>query len=203
MSTAGDEMPGKKPNAKVLQVPRRIGRTSAAMADFLVDKSEYVLGIEPDGQRSLKDLRVRLELFTQSVREARLATTALALAAVESFLESHEERRRAIERISMDRYKSNDLFAFEHYGRLVHDLPEVQAYFSRSRRGTAKGGSQCLICGSMGDVVDKHARVKMPGGTPRALRWLVSTRTLLSRMDFRGIRMLQCAAIALTRIRRH
>src|ERR1700730_15747941 len=50
--TASEEGPGKKPRAKVFSVPRRVGRTSSAVADFLVDKSEYVLGVEPDGKRS-------------------------------------------------------------------------------------------------------------------------------------------------------
>ena len=30
---------------KKMNVPRRAGKTSAALADFLVDKSEYVLGV--------------------------------------------------------------------------------------------------------------------------------------------------------------
>src|SRR6266851_1285703 len=60
--TAGSDE-GKKSKAKSFLVPRRTGRTSSPMADFLVDKSEYVLGVEPDGKRSEADLALRLDLF--------------------------------------------------------------------------------------------------------------------------------------------
>ena len=63
--TAGADASAKKPRAKVFQVPRRVGRTSSAVTDFLVDKSEYVLGVEPDGKRSPDDLQQRLSLFRQ------------------------------------------------------------------------------------------------------------------------------------------
>jgi CRISPR-associated protein Csd1 len=163
--TAGDVEPGKKPKVKMFQIPRRAGRTSSAVADFLVDKSEYVLGVEPDGKRSADDLRVRLGLFLRSVREAREATGNLALAAVEAFVESGEERGSAVGRVLAEGYKSNDLFAFEYHGRLVHELPEVREYFSRSRRAGTAGGVQCLICGSTAPPVKKHPAVRIPGGT--------------------------------------
>jgi len=163
--TAATEAPGKRPRAKTFSVPRRVGRTSAAIADFLVDKSEYVLGVEPEGKRSTKDLQQRQELFRQKVRAARQATGVAALDAVQAFLESGAQRERAVQRLSAAAYVSNDLFAFQYRGELVHDLPEVQAYFSVSRRANAEGGSQCLICGGTGPTVDKHPSVKIPGGT--------------------------------------
>lgn len=162
-TASGDE--GKKAKAKVLSIPRRLGRTSSAVADFLVDKSEYVLGVEPDGKRSESDLAVRRRLFRRSVQDACEATQAPSLLAVMQFLSSGEERQRVIERISVEGYKSNDLFAFEYGGRLVHELPDIQAYFSRSRRAAAGAGAQCLICGSTAVPVPKHPSVKVPGGT--------------------------------------
>lgn len=167
-TSGGDE--GKKPRPKVFSIPRRVGKTSGAVADFLVDKSEYILGVEPDQKRSASDLAARLELFRQSVRDAQQSPPIPALAAVSAFLASDEERGRAVERISADGYKSNDLFAFEYEGKLIHELPEVQAYFSRFRRRPkqAKGkvkGAQCLICGSIAAPVEKHPVVKIPGGT--------------------------------------
>lgn len=165
MPTVADDLPGKKPRAKTFQIPRRTGRTAAPRADFLVDKSEYVLGIEPDEKRSEADLRLRMTLFRESVRQAYVATDLMSLSAVQAFLESDEERGCAVERISTDGYNSNDLFAFEYHGELVHELPEVRKYFSRLRRTTDSGGAQCLICGSSAMPVDKHPSVKIPGGT--------------------------------------
>ena len=165
MPTTGEDTPGKKPRAKVFQIPRRAGRTSAAAPDFLVDKSEYVLGAEPDGKRSVDDLQVRLELFRQSVQAALDATKAPALAAVTAFIGSEEERKRAVDRVSAEGYKSNDLFAFEHHGQFVHEVPEVQSYFTRTRHDTTEAGVQCLICGTRSAPAEKHPAVKIPGGT--------------------------------------
>src|SRR6266481_1948322 len=65
ISTLSEQGPKKKLAPKVMSIPRRSGRTSAAMPDFLVDKSEYVLGIEPDGKRKPEDLERRRELFAE------------------------------------------------------------------------------------------------------------------------------------------
>lgn len=163
--TAGEAEPGKKPRAKVLSIPRRRGKTSGPAADFLVDKSEYVLGVEPDGKRSQEDLAERLGLFRKSVREALATTKIPALAAVSGFLESDAERGQAIEHISAQGYQSNDLFAFQYHGQLVHEVPEIQKYFSVLRRSVAGTGRQCLICGATAVPVKKHPSVKVPGGT--------------------------------------
>ena len=164
-TTGSDADARKKARPKVFQIPRRTGRTSAAVADFMVDKSEYVLGVEPDGKRSDEELRMRLGLFRQCVQDAVAAIESPALVAVEAFLESDAERGRAGERIVQFGYKSNDLFAFEYRGQLVHELPAIQAYYSRYRRTSAVNGTQCLICGAIASAVDKHPAVKIPGGT--------------------------------------
>lgn len=162
--TAGADE-GKKSKPKSFFIPRRAGRTSSSVADFLVNKSEYVLGIEPDGKRSESDLATRRGLFRQRVQDAARVTGEVGLNATAAFLASDEERRRAVEALPADGYKSNDLFAFECDGQLVHDLPEVQRYFSHIRRSVAKEGAQCLICGTTAAPVDKHPAVKIPGGT--------------------------------------
>jgi CRISPR-associated protein Csd1 len=164
LPTAGGEE-GSKAKAKVLYIPRRDGRTAAPKADFLVDKSEYVLGIEPDGKRSEVDLARRRELFSNSVSAAFANTQQPSLAAVLAFLQSDDERRRASEQLAADGYKSNDLFAFRHRDKLVHELPDVRTYFSRTRRAGSSEGAQCLICGMTAAPVDKHPAVKIPGGT--------------------------------------
>ena len=47
----------------------------------------------------------------------------------------------------------------------MHALPEVQAYFSRSRGRAGGQSAQCLLCGAAAAPVDKHPPVKIPGGT--------------------------------------
>lgn len=160
--------PKGKLRPKTLSVPRRAGRTSRPQADFLVDKSEYVLGVQSDDaqkKRSEQDLNQRRALFLAQVREARQTTGVPALAALERFLESEETRERTIQRLSASGFASNDLFAFELHGRLIHDLSEVRSYFSAVRRSATPEGLQCLVCGKRAPAVDKHPSVKIPGGT--------------------------------------
>jgi CRISPR-associated protein Csd1 len=163
--TAGPEEAGRKTRGKVFQIPRRIGRTSSPVADFLVDKSEYVLGVEPDRKRKPDDLRARLELFRKEVGEAFKATETPALAAVDHFLANDPERGLAIEKLSAAGYASNDLFAFQYRGKFVHELADVKAYFSRKRRSASGDGVQCLVCGTIAAPVEKHPAVKIPGGS--------------------------------------
>jgi CRISPR-associated protein Csd1 len=154
---------------KKLSIPRRAGRTSAAAPDFLVDKSEYVLGIcrqeKLTKARKPEDLARRLQLFGDAIKEAQSATGSPGLSAIADFLSNVEGRSRCAVEAETGGYQNNDLFAFEYQGRLVHDLPEVQAYFSASRRYTTGAGVQCLVCGQERPPVDKHAGIKLPGGT--------------------------------------
>lgn len=159
---------GKKARGKTMQIPRRAGRTSAATADFLVDKSEYVLGIQPDDvakPRKPEELAARMGLFRDSVRRAFDATGVPALLALSDFLGNEEERGQAAAQLSASGYSANDLFAFEYRGEFIHEVPELRKYFSESRRPANENGVQCLICGLVAAPVEKHPAVRVPGGT--------------------------------------
>jgi len=163
--TVGEPEKGKKPRAKVLEIPRRRGRTSGAAADFLVDKSEYVMGVHPEGTRSEEELAERLGLFRESVAAANEGAPCAGLAAVLAFLDDVGERQKAIAQVSSDGYVSNDLFAFEYRGGFVHDVPAVREYFSKMRRAAPVDSMQCLICGARTTPIRKHPLVKVRGGS--------------------------------------
>jgi CRISPR-associated protein Csd1 len=153
---------------KKLNIPRRNGRTVGAVADFLVDKSEYVLGVCHQDKlakpRKPEELAKRRALFRDAIDEACQATGAPSLMAVGGFLRNQEELDRCASEADAGGYKNNDLFALSYLDRLVHDYPEVQAYFSGSRGKTTGAGVPCLVCGSQRAPVDKHPGVKLPGG---------------------------------------
>jgi CRISPR-associated protein Csd1 len=154
---------------KRFSIPRRTGRTSAASPDFLVDKSEYVLGVCRQEQlpkpRKPTDLAKRSGLFRAAVAAAYDSTGLAPLKAVIDFLSDREERERCAAAAEAEGYKNNDLFAFRYQGGLVHDIPEVQAYFSSWRGSSTEPGVQCLVCGRTRAPVDKHPGVRVPGGT--------------------------------------
>lgn len=154
---------------KKLSIPRRVGRTSKAVADFLVDKSEYVLGVCRQEKlakpRAPEELAKRLGLFRASVEAVWRETGSPALQAVVDFLGNSEERGRSAAEASAGGYSNNDLFAFEYEGAFVHDLAEAQAYLSRSRASPPGPGVQCLVCGRPRPPVDKHPGIRVPGGS--------------------------------------
>jgi CRISPR-associated protein Csd1 len=166
--TAVPQGPKGRLVAKTMQIPRRTGRTSENLADFLVDKPEYVLGVVPDADLSEKRLG-RLEprrlLFLGEIEKAAAATSHSGLESVALFLKSDSERREAVAKLQHHGYASNDLICFEVLGRLVHEDPQVRGYFSARREPSSAASSQCLICGEVRSPVDKHPSVQIRGGS--------------------------------------
>ena len=80
----------------------------------------------------------------------------------------------------------------------VHDAPEIQEYYSRSRRRSAEGGKQCLICGVMAVAVDKHPAVKIPGGTSSGIALMSFNSDAFESYGLSRNPMRRCAAIART-----
>lgn len=168
ISTAIPQGPKGKPVAKTMQIPRRAGRTSGDLADFLVDKPEYVLGIVPDtdlSERRMKRLEPRRLLFLEEIEKAATATSHAGIGAVAAFLRSDSERGGIVAKLQQQGYASNNLICFEVQGRLVHQDPQVRSYFSTRRAGSGERSSQCLMCGEFRPLVDKHPSVQIRGGS--------------------------------------
>jgi len=166
--TAMPQGPKGKPVAKTMQIPRRAGRTSGDLADFLVDKPEYVLGIVPDtdlSEKRTQRLEPRRQLFLAEVEKAATAAANDDLRAVVAFLQSDSERSKCAGMLQQQGYASNDLLCFEVLGRLVHEEPQVRGYFSTRRAASSERNSQCLICGELRPPVDKHPSVQIRGGS--------------------------------------
>ncbi|MGO9113128.1 MAG: type I-C CRISPR-associated protein Cas8c/Csd1, partial [Thermoguttaceae bacterium] len=166
--TAMPQGPKGKPVAKTMQIPRRAGRTSGDLADFLVDKPEYALGVVPDtdlSEKRMQRLEPRRLLFLAEVEKAATATANADLKAVVGFLQSDSERSRCVGMLQQQSYASNDLLCFEVQGRLVHEEPQVRGYFSTQRAASGGQSLQCLICGQFRPPVDKHPSVQIRGGS--------------------------------------
>lgn len=164
-STVTEQGAKRKPLPRMMAIPRRSKRTSGPLADFLVDKSEYVLGVEPDHKRTPADLAVRHRLFSDFVLRAANETRNPCLAAVAAFTTSDNARTAAADELAKEGYASNDLLAFEVQGSLVHELPQVQAYFSAQRHAHSGPFAHCLVCGTAAIPVEKHQGIKLRGGS--------------------------------------
>lgn len=155
--------------ARWFQVPKHSGRTSGDKAEFLCDKAEYVFGV---GDRQLKKLKNRQDLFRQEIEKAAAATGDAGLQAVHSFLQA--VFTGVVDVKLPNDLAPDDLFAFVYVTDmdvLVSDRPAVVSYWT-ALRGAGQHvepscrGYQCLVTGQRCAQVDKHPVIKkVPGGT--------------------------------------
>ena len=169
LSSTATAAEGEKPRPKTMYIPRRRGRTSAAVPDFLVDKSEYVLGVDSTAAgrepRPPEELARRRALFGELVKKAAEEIGSEPLATITQFLDSDTERTRCVTELEVRGFAGNDLFTFEYLGQLAHEAPGVREWFSGARQEKGAPMSQCLVCGNVRPAVDKHPLVRVPGGT--------------------------------------
>ncbi|MCP4662526.1 MAG: type I-C CRISPR-associated protein Cas8c/Csd1 [bacterium] len=160
-----------RPVAKTFKVPREPGRTSGDRANFLIDKAEYALGIDPETDpakvRAAEKLAKRFALFRERVAQCLEATGDAGVAAVHAFLEDLAAGWQTVE--LPEGCAGNDLFAFV-YGtesQPVTDRKAVRDYWKSLRRlvpGTVVGERLCLITGTTGPPARKHTILKhVPG----------------------------------------
>ncbi len=178
------EAPGKDakgrprgvPKPPLRWIPRRSDRTSGDLAEFLVDKSEYVFGLDPkgvgkgDGTRNIRLTRLRA-LFLERVRSSSAALPGNeALAAVVKFLERDVPAKVRSVLTNPGNLKPEQLarcliaFVYEPDGgnQCVHEGSAVRSYFRgllESPEGKSRG--QCLVTGANDAVLTRlHAKPK-------------------------------------------
>jgi CRISPR-associated protein Csd1 len=163
--------PRGSPKAAGRPIPRRSDRTSQDRAEFLVDKAEYVFGIDPVGKRSADTLRTRRGLFRAAVEEAAIRVPSSAgLQAVLAFLQgdipAELQQLLAAQTEREKGERSSALFAFVHEPdggvRCVHDEPAVKEYW---REGLESEGAEergrCLVTGKVDVPLTRlHAKPK-------------------------------------------
>ncbi len=165
------------------EVPLQPGRTSGDLAFAFVDKPEYVLGIDPAGQRPASKLATRAALFQQIVADCAGATGDPAARAVADFLASLPPTRTLLLDKLPEDLAANDMIAFRvgEDVRLVHQLPAVRGWWKAQRQPAASGDGEARFrCLVSGDPVDEPGLVPLikpvPGGTPSGVA-LVSFNT--------------------------
>jgi CRISPR-associated protein Csd1 len=195
-----------KPKPPSRPVPRRSDRTSGAKAEFLVDKAEYVLGVDPKGTRGEDQLEHRRGLFRDLVRSAREDVKSDALTAVEAFLDQVVpiELRQLVtpEKANEKVERAGEWFGFiyEPDGGLsaVHDDPEVKAWF-RARLGDEGSGlrGDCLVTGKA-DVPLTRLHGKPKGIPPKGKTKGGVPLTSVNAAAFKsyGLDDIQCAPIS-------
>lgn len=189
-------------------VPRRSDRTIATYAEFLVDKAEYVFGIDPTGKRAAEQLAKRKELFTARVAEVARELDLPSLHAVEAFLRAPVPQEIELllrpEKESEKNDRAGALFAFVHDPdggvAAVHDDPRVRAWFARTLDAAEESTlGQCLVTGRENVPLTRlHAKPK--GIPPRSLTkgGVPITSTNAAAFNSYGLEHIGCAPVSRT-----
>lgn len=164
-----------------IPIPRRSGRTSGDCAEFLVDKSDYVLGWDPSGKTTQEKAAKRHVLYRALVEKALAVQSSgsqeeEALQALLAFISKDpvsrsQPVREVLERCVSEKDKkelSSAFFSVE-YGPIgptpIHLLPGVRAFWKSTRCDEKAADAKCLVTGQPCVPVDKHPQLKnVPGG---------------------------------------
>lgn len=150
-------------------VPRRSDRTVQDQAEFLVDKAEYVFGLDPAEKRAPGKLENRKRLFRESVANALGELKTPALASVIAFLDhplpKELEQILRPEKESEKLERAGQLFGFVYDPdggvTAVHDDPKVRTWLgSRSSDDEPEMVGQCLVTGIEAPLTRLHAKPK-------------------------------------------
>jgi CRISPR-associated protein Csd1 len=166
LETEGKRKP--RPVPKSFLVPRQPVRTSGARAFFLVDKAEYLLGIDPDEKRPKSKLEARFQLFRREVATCLEKTGDEGVQAVAFLLEDIASTK--VEVKLPEECAANDLFGFVYapdIELLVSSRPRVIEYWKELRKAEEDvKRERCLVTGKIEPPTDLHIQLKkLPGAS--------------------------------------
>lgn len=156
---------GNKTVPMTINAPYNGKRAAADKANFLVDKSDYVFGLNPEADAKIqKKLPNRFALFRDLVIAGTSQVQHPHYDAVAKFLQSWDRANPdAVEQLVKVGLNPEDLtsanFAFKIVGEtgFIHDLPEVRSYWAKQASDSANGSSGfCLITNDESSLAQLH-----------------------------------------------
>jgi CRISPR-associated protein Csd1 len=150
------------------EIPRRSIRPGKVMKpEFLVDNAQYVFGVETENAATKKQIPMDeyRNSFLELLKKAQTAVASEQIDSVIAFLESETQRQRCIDQLRQEPFVSNDLFTFRVGDVMLDEVPELRAYWEQLMAAASeqRESGQCLLCGELKPLVDKHDSVKLPG----------------------------------------
>jgi len=196
------EVPGPKGKKKTktilrklpVRIPRQSGRTSADVAEFLVDKADYVFGWDPSGKTKPTKLPIRAGRYRNRVEHLRRALQgdsfeARAVDLFLAFLSQPPEARSTPLREKWESLGSEadrkDLatafflpkVALEGKECTLHFLDSVETYWRTARHQEEHPTATCVVTGKPCVPTNKHDGIKnLPGGNSAGAK-LISFNT--------------------------
>ncbi len=159
---------GNKTYPLSLSAPTIGKRTSAAKANFLVDKSDYIFGVAPEADEKIAaKLLERFDLFKELHLRAQSEVDSPGLQAVCAFLGTWDPRAAdAIDRLCEaagvgfeELNRANFVFQLSGVEGYVHQEPSVRQYWANSASASADQplNGFCLVTGEHGALAKLHA----------------------------------------------
>lgn len=156
------DLSGKKPLPRTLSVPQPEKRTVGIKANFLWDKTSYVLGVSATSKRADKEH----EAFVQLHREYLAGDPDAGLAALLAFLETWKPELFKAPPFKEEMLDSNMVFRLDGDRCHLHERPAARAVRARllgREEGTGLG--MCLVSGETLPLARLHPAIKGVNGS--------------------------------------
>jgi CRISPR-associated protein Csd1 len=168
------ETDGRKKLARAMAVPQPVKRTSGISANFLWDKTAYVLGVTAaEGKRTAEEHAA----FIVRHRELLSGTNDEGLGALLKFVESWTPEEFVRLDWPEEMKDQNIVFALESERRQdirLHDRQAARDLWSRLSAGADRSEAACLVTGERGPFVRLHPSIKGVWGAQTAGASIVS-----------------------------
>lgn len=148
---------GKPRSFRIPAIPIRSSNISAGT---FVDKSQYVLGLDPEGKASPKRLTLMREAFANRMQEVYDATKDDGARAALRFSAKDQQMKLPEDFVPGDR------IALALESGLITDRPAVRTYYDKTRASDVNPDVLCWISGETGPAVGLHPKVECPGTNP-------------------------------------
>ena len=158
-------------------VPRQPGRSGKSPPPyFLVDTSEYVLGIDSTGKRKETELLERCADFAHRIQDWNERDGNKSSAAIVQFYKQIDSnRKRVLNDSSYSLLEKGELFGFVLRGEWVHRNDSSKRHYSEIRSELGGDvGHQCLVTGSVFSKVNLFPQIKRVPGARQGGAGLVS-----------------------------
>lgn len=159
----------KKPQPKLMSVPRPEKRTSGINPNFLWDKTSYLLGVSlPKDKKSATTFELTTPYF-EAFKKKHLSllknTEDPELKALSLFLQEWKPENFATSSIlKPEMLDANMVFRLDGIRRYLHDAPEAKRIWSESLTSDDAQQAICLITGQQAPISRLHPAIKGVAG---------------------------------------
>lgn len=168
------DVSGKKARPRSHIVPAAIKRTVGIVANFLWDKTSYVLGRTKDEKRDPQRTAREHAAFVKLHRERLADSTDPGLVALRRFLEKWRPERFDTPPFKAEMLDANVVFRLEGERIFIHERPAAKILVEAGTKTKDVVSAFCLVTGRRGPIARLHPAIKGVDGAQSVGASLVS-----------------------------